>query len=114
MKLSRYLVIASLATLAFPLAANAAAGSVKILAPVDNAMLDADEEYPLNYEITLGAGDDHFHVWVDDKKSPAQRTVKGTYTLPKLSPGKHAIYIKIVDKGHTPTGPEQTIHVTTK
>jgi len=114
MKLSHCLALATLVTLTFPLAANAAAGTVKILTPADNAMLDADEEYPLNYEIALGSGDDHFHVWINDKKSPAQRTTKGTYTLPKLSPGKHVIYVKLVDKAHTPTGPEQTIHVTAK
>ncbi len=114
MKLSHYLLLASFAGTALPLAASADIGSVKILAPADNAMLDADEEYPLNYEIALGSGDDHFHVWVDDYKSPAQRTTKGTYTLPKLSPGKHVIYVKIVDKGHVPTGPEKTIHVTAR
>lgn len=37
-------------------------------------MLDASEEYPLNYEIALGSADGHFHVWVDDYKSPAQCT----------------------------------------
>ena len=114
MKLFHYLAITTLATLALPLSANAEVGTVKILAPTENALLDSDEEYPLNYEIVLGKGDDHFHVWVDDKKSPAQRTTKGTYTLPILSPGKHVIYIKIVDKGHVPTGPEQTIHVTAR
>ncbi len=114
MKLSHYLLLATIASAAVPLTAHADVGSVKILAPVDNAQLDADEEYPLNYEITLGSGDDHFHVWVDDNKSPAQRSIKGTYTLPKLSPGKHLVYIKIVDKGHVPTGPEKTIHVTAK
>lgn len=54
-------------------------GSIKILAPADNAILDAGEEYPLNYEIALGSGDGHFHVWVADYKSSAQRTgLKGT------------------------------------
>jgi hypothetical protein len=114
MKRSRYLLLAVIAGASLSSAASADMGSVKILAPLDNAQLDADEEYPLNYEIALGAGDDHFHVWIDDKKSPAQRALKGTYTIPKLSAGKHVIYIKVVDKGHVPTGPEKTIHVTAK
>jgi len=39
---------------------------------------------------------------------------KGVYSLPKLSPGVHVITIKIVDKDHTPTGPEKSIQVTAK
>lgn len=114
MKLSHCLLLVTITGAIVPFVAHADIGNVRILAPADNAQLDADEEYPLDYEITLGSGDNHFHVWVDDKKSPAQRSTKGTYTLPKLSPGKHVVYIKIVDKGHAPTGPEKTIHVTAK
>ena len=94
--------------------AFAGPGMVKITNPKDNALFDADEAYPLDYEIELGKGGDHFHVWVDDKKGPAQRTLKGTYTLPKLSPGKHEISIKVVDKDHVPTGPEKTLNITAK
>lgn len=114
MKPTRYLLLAAIASVSLSFGANADMGSVKILAPLDNAELDADEEYPLNYEITLGTGDDHFHVWVDEMKSPAQRALKGAYTIPKLKPGKHVIYIKVVDKGHVPTGPEKTINVIAK
>lgn len=113
MKLPYYLLLSAVG-IALPLYAGADTGTVKIISPADNALLDADEEYPLTYEVSLGAGDDHFHVWVDDAKSPAQRTTKGNYTLPKLSPGNHVIYIKLVDKGHVPTGPEKTIHVTAR
>jgi len=94
--------------------ANADMGSVKIISPADGAQFDANEEYPMTYEIVLGSGGDHFHVWVDEMKSPAQHSTKGTYTLPKFSPGKHVINVKVVDKAHVPTGPEATINITAK
>ncbi|MEK6748106.1 MAG: hypothetical protein AABY83_02715, partial [Pseudomonadota bacterium] len=62
-------------------------------------------------DIKLGAGDDHFHVWVDDQRGPPTRALKGSYALPKMSPGKHNIVVKIVDKAHMPTGTQQTVMV---
>jgi hypothetical protein len=88
--------------------------SIKILSPANHAQLDAGEEYPLKYEVIPGPGGDHFHVWVDDDRGPGVHDAKGTYMLPKLSPGTHTITIKVVDKGHVPTGPEQSITVTAK
>jgi len=85
--------------------------SINILSPADGAHLDADEEYPLTYEVTPGKGGDHFHVWVDEKRGPGIHDNKGKYTLPKLTPGEHNIYIKIVDKDHVPTGPKMSIRV---
>jgi len=82
---------------------------IKITSPADKSQIDAGEEYPLKYEVTLGAGDDHFHVWVDDSRGPGIHDTKGVYTLPKMSPGTHVITIKFVDKGHVPTGPQKSI-----
>jgi hypothetical protein len=117
MKTTR-LALLSLLLLA-PLAARAAeaprsaveAAKIIILAPTDGATLDADESYPLQYEVTPGPGGDHFHVWVDGDRGPGVHDRKGTYALPKLAPGVHTITIKVVDKGHVPTGPEKTIKV---
>lgn len=86
--------------------------SIKILSPSDGAHLDANEEYPLSYDVTPGKGGDHFHVWVDGKRGPGVHSNKGTYMLPKLTPGKHDIYIMIVTKDHVPTGPKRSIEVT--
>ena len=91
--------------------AAVAGASIKILSPVDGARLNAGEEYSLSYEVAPGKGGDHFHVWVDEKRGPGIHDNKGTYTLPKLTPGDHTIYIQIVDKGHVPTGPKKSIHV---
>jgi hypothetical protein len=85
--------------------------SIKILSPLNGAHLNAGVELPMTYEVAAGKGGDHFHVWVDDKRGPAVRDAKGSYTLPKLTPGEHIIYIQVVDKGHVPTGPKKSISV---
>src|ERR1700760_302179 len=85
--------------------------SIQILKPADQAQLDAGEAYPLDYQVTLGPGDDHFHVWVDGDRSPGIHDLKGTYMLPKMTPGTHVITLKLVDKGHVPTGPQKSIQV---
>ena len=92
-------------------AANDATASIQILKPADHANLDSDESYPLDYQIVLGPGDDHFHVWVDADRSPGIHDLKGTYVLPKMTPGQHVITLKLVDKGHVPTGPQKSITV---
>ncbi|HEY5604440.1 MAG TPA: hypothetical protein VIM41_15165 [Gammaproteobacteria bacterium] len=86
-------------------------GGVMIKAPKDGATLSASGENKLEYEIKLGEGDDHFHVWVDGDRGGPVRDLKGMYTLPKMAPGKHAIIVKIVDKAHAPTGPEKSVFV---
>lgn len=90
------------------------AASITITSPSDNAQIDAGEEYPLVYQVIPGPGGDHFHVWVDDNRGPGVHQTKGTYMLPKMSPGAHVITIKVVDKGHVPTGPQKSIHVIAK
>jgi len=119
MKTNRFVQSLVLSFLVLALAASAAiaaspAANIKILAPADGAQVDAGESYSLKYEVALGQGDDHFHVWVDGDRSPGIHDLKGTYALPKLSPGDHVITIKLVDKGHVPTGPEKTIKVHAK
>jgi hypothetical protein len=86
-------------------------GSVMITSPKDGATLSAMGENKMDYEIKLGAGDDHFHVWIDGERGGPVRDLKGTMTLPKMTPGKHAIIVKIVDKAHVPTGPEKSVFV---
>lgn len=128
MKISRHVMLAAIFGLALSPAAFAdraadmaaeeasvaavQGASIKILSPADGAHLDAGEEYPLTYEVTPGKGGDHFHVWVDDKRGPGVHDNKGTYTLPKMTPGEHLIYIAIVTKDHVVTGPKRSIRVT--
>jgi hypothetical protein len=120
-KIHRFAVALSLLVLALAASASTAlaadkpgAADIQILKPADQAQLDAGESYPLDYLITLGPGDDHFHVWVDAERSPGIHDLKGTYMLPKMTPGVHVITLKLVDKGHVPTGPQKSIQVKVK
>lgn len=113
----RQLTALFLFALSFGLSAFAAESpktTLRILAPADQAQLDAGESYPLEYQVTLGPGDDHFHVWVDGDRSPGIHDLKGIYRLPKMTPGVHTITLKAVDKGHVPTGPQTSIQVKVK
>jgi hypothetical protein len=85
--------------------------SITIVSPKDGAEIDAGESYPLEYAVVPGPGGDHFHVWVDGERGPGVHVMQGKYDLPKLTPGEHTITVKVVDKGHVPTGPEKTIKV---
>src|SRR5207245_9520737 len=81
-----------------------------IVSPADSGRVERGEEYQLVYEVTPGPGGDHFHVWVDGQRGPGIHDSKGVYTLPKFSTvGEHDVTIKVVDKGHIPTGPQQSI-----
>jgi hypothetical protein len=115
MRTIHFMFLASILTLLLSTRADAITpASIKILTPVDHSELDADESYPLAYEVIPGTGSDHFHVWVDKDRSKGIHETKGTYNLPKLSPGEHTISIRLVDKDHVPTGPEKSIQVIAK
>jgi hypothetical protein len=120
MKIHRLAILPVLLLVVLTLAARVHAAdppggaSIQILKPADQAQLDAGEPYPLDYQIVLGPGDDHFHVWVDAERSPGIHDLKGTYMLPKMTPGVHVITLKLVDKGHVPTGPQKSIQVKVK
>lgn len=114
MKVLRLAVLIAVWSLTSLLAAHGEVPAIKILSPADRAQINADQEYPLTYEVALGPGGSHFHVWVDDKRGPGVRNVTGTYILPGLSPGEHVITLRIVDKEHSPTGIEKSIRLTAK
>ena len=102
----------TLAPILVLVAAFSVVASIKIVSPAENALVSADEEYALSYEVTWGAEGNHFHVWVDGQRGPGTYTSKGSYVLPRLNPGAHVISLKLVDTGHRPTGVEKTIKVT--
>jgi hypothetical protein len=114
MKLSRSVFLIVVLTMAPLFAARGEVAAIKILSPADHAQVNAGEEHRLVYEVTLGPGGHHIHVWVDDKRGPGIHDLKGMYTLPKLSPGEHVITIKMVDKEHSPTGFEKSIRLIAK
>lgn len=102
---------ASTSAVAADMAMSMSAGSVMITSPKDGTTLSAMGENKMDYEVKLGAGDDHFHVWIDGERGGPIRDLKGTTMLPKMTPGKHAIIVKVVDKAHVPTGPEKSVFV---
>ncbi len=106
------LVLGAAFTVAYSIAARSGVASIKIVSPVENALVSADEEYALSYEVRWGAEGNHFHVWVDGQRGPGIYTSKGSYVLPRLNPGEHVISLKLVDTDHRPTGVEKTIKVT--
>lgn len=104
------MLVLVLTSIAAPLA-TAAESKIEISSPADGAKLDAMEQNKLDYNITLGSGADHIHVYVDDKETALLRQMQGSYTMETLSPGNHEICIKIVNKNHTPIGVERCIKV---
>ena len=99
-------LLLGVASLAF-----AGGGSVTIKSPADGAKLKVGAENKVEYEIDPGHNGDHFHMYVNGKEDVV-RSLKGSYALPQLSPGSHSITLKVVTKGHVPTGLEKTIKVT--
>ena len=109
MKSTRVLLLVA----AFSLQATVASAEnarINIISPADNERVERGEEYQLAYEVIPGPVGDHFHVWVDGQRGPGIHDSKGVYTLPKFSTvGEHDVTIKVVDKGHIPTGPQKSI-----
>jgi len=82
----------------------AADASISISSPVDGAKISSKSKIDVSYEVVPGQNGDHVHLYVDDKEAVVLRKLKGNYTIESLEPGKHAICIKIVNKGHAPIG----------
>ena len=111
MRLSFIYPVLGAALLAAALPGFAQEASVKITAPAAGSQLDAMAQNKVVYEVIPGPKGDHVHLYVDNKEAAILRQLKGSYTLATLSPGKHDICIKVVNKGHTPIGVEQCIKV---
>ncbi len=82
----------------------AADASISISTPIDGAKISRKSKFEVSYEVVPGHNGDHVHLYVDDKEAVVLRKLKGNHTIESLDPGKHAICIKIVNKGHAPIG----------
>ena len=89
----------------------AADSSVTISSPSDGAKISKKSKIEVSYEVVPGPNGDHVHLYVDDKEAVVIRKLKGNYTVEPLDPGKHAICIKIVNKGHTPIGSQACTNI---
>src|SRR5665647_1213373 len=63
------------ASLASP-AATAAVSKIDISSPADGAKLDVMEQNKLEYNVTLGDGADHIHVYVDGTEAALLRQMQ--------------------------------------
>jgi len=85
--------------------------SVIISSPADGAKLNRTAQTKIDYEVIPGARGDHVHLYVDGNEVAVLRQLKGIHALESLASGKHEICIRIVTKGHTPTGVQQCVKV---
>ncbi|HUD26019.1 MAG TPA: hypothetical protein VMQ45_10050 [Burkholderiaceae bacterium] len=63
----------------------------------------------VSFETTQAPKGDHVHVFVDGEQVAELRQLKGTYTVDKLTAGRHWVCFRVVDKGHTPVGAEKCV-----
>ena len=81
--------------------------SVSINSPVNGAKLEQKVRCRVYYELTLGSKGDHAYLYLDDKRVAMLRRLRDSHILDPLALGNHEICIKIVSRGHTPTGVQQ-------
>jgi len=89
----------------------AADTTVTISSPIDGAKINRKSKIEVSYEVIPGPNGDHVHLYVDGKEAVVIRKLKSIYTVEPLDPGKHAICIKIVNKGHTPIGSQACTNI---
>lgn len=107
-----YAMAASLVFSCYVPVALAADASVAISSPQDGAKFSPKTDIEIVYDVALGEKGDHTHLYVDNNEAVTLRGLKGTHELGTLSPGKHEICIKVVNKAHTPIGAQQCVNVT--
>jgi len=89
----------------------AADASITIFSPLDGAKISRKSKIEVSYAIAPGQSGDHVHLYVDGQEAVVLRKLKGSHTVEPLNPGKHAICIKIVNKGHAPIGVETCTNI---
>ncbi len=85
--------------------------NLKILSPMDGAVVQAEKSLPVEYSIKPNPGGDHSHIYVDHEEAGILRRKKATFMLNPLPAGEHTICLKVVNKAHTPIGQETCIKV---
>ena len=111
-----FIVVAAMSLL-LPKAVLAAAGSVKILSPMNGQTVDGSGGVDLKYDVTLSPNGGHLHVYVDHRRPIIDHDVTGcpcTLKLPSLSPGKHRVAVKEATPNHHLTGVGSTVTFSVK
>jgi len=122
--------------LIFSASVQASEGSIRIISPGNGATVDSlAERINVFYYATFDPKGDHVHLSVDGKDRetlreleishvtdiyqkgrwvPVMREINGKTAIEPLSPGKHEICAKVVDKAHVSIGTETCIHVVSR
>jgi len=104
-------MILALSIALFSTCVAADAPYAKIIFPPDGATLDAMSQNRIDYEVVPGPQGDHIHLYVDNREAVILRKLSGSHALDSLTPGAHALCIKVVNKAHVPIGVEQCVRV---
>jgi hypothetical protein len=84
------------------------AGLVTITSPAEGAKVGLSG-IKVAFEVTQAPKGDHVHVFVDGEQVAELRQLKASYTVDKLTAGRHWVCFRVVDKGHTPVGAEKCV-----
>jgi hypothetical protein len=101
---------AMLVTLGVCTVAYSDEGSVSISAPAEGAKVGLSA-IRLVYDVAPGPKGDHVHIYVDGEQAALLHQLKGSYTVDKLTAGKHWLCVRVIDKGNTPVGLEKCVGV---
>jgi len=85
-------------------------GAVNISSPAEGAKV-ALNGIKLVYDVAPGTKGDHVHIYVDGEQTAQLHQLKGSYTVDKLTAGKHWLCVRVVDKANAPVGLEQCVGV---
>jgi hypothetical protein len=97
--------------------AAATAGSVTILSPKDNEVLESGTGIKLTYDVHLSPTGNHLHIYVDDQSPVISHDVTAcpcSISLPPLSAGPHEVAVKEATVSHALTGVESSVKFTVK
>ena len=100
-----------------PALAADSAGSITILSPAKDAVLQSGTGNKLEFKNQLSPTGNHVHIYVDDQDPIVFRDVSHcpcSVNLPKLSAGKHTIVVKEATSGHAMTGVQSSVTATVK
>ena len=83
-------------------------GVVTISSPAEGAKVGLSG-IKVAFEVAQAPKADHVHVFVDGEQVAELRQLKASYTVDKLTAGRHWVCFRVVDKGHTPVGAEKCV-----
>jgi hypothetical protein len=84
------------------------AGSVTITSPAEGAKVGLSG-IKVSYEVAPGPKGDHVHFFLDGDQLAILPQLKGSYTIDKLTAGRHWACVRVVNKAHTPVGLEKCV-----